>query len=68
MEGDDVKYNEIEVRVMRRHQIGVDDLHIQTRSFGRKYSSGRGDVHFTPVGYEAIGCQAVEQINAALSR
>jgi hypothetical protein len=68
MEGDDVKYNEIEVRVMRRHQIGMDDLHIQTRSFGRKYSSGRGDIHYTPVGYYTISRQAVEQINAALSR
>lgn len=67
-EGDDVKYNAIAARVMKRHGIPTDDLHALTKNFGGKFSVGPGDVHFTAEGSRKLAEQVAEQISASLAK
>lgn len=48
--GDDVKYNDAARRIMEAHNIPINDLHALSVSFGGKFSSGKGDVHFKKEG------------------
>lgn len=60
--GDDVKYNAIASRVMKRHGIPTDDLHALTVSFDGKFFTGPGNVHFTAEGSQKMAKQVSEEI------
>jgi lysophospholipase L1-like esterase len=60
--GDEVKYNAIAERVMKRHGIPVNDLHALTRAFGPELGKGPGDVHFTPAGYARLAAEVAAAV------
>ena len=64
--GDEVKYNAIAERVMKRHGIPVNDLHALSRAFGPEFFKGAGDVHFTPEGYARLAAQVAAAIERAM--
>jgi len=64
--GDDRKYNEVAARVMKRHNIPVNDLHRLSASFPPEMFVGPGDVHFTSPGAAKLADQVAENIAAAL--
>lgn len=64
--GDEVKYNAIAERVMKRHGITVNDLHAVSRAFGPELFKGPGDVHFTPEGYARLAARVAAAIERAV--
>lgn len=64
--GDDVRYNEAAARVMRRHNITINDLYALTRGFAPNLFRGPGNVHYTPEGSQLIGRQVATEIELAL--
>lgn len=60
--GDDVKYNEVAARIMKKHGIITNDLHALTRTFTADLFSGPGNVHYTQEGYQKIGHQVTEHV------
>ncbi len=60
--GDDIKYNEIASRVMKRHGIPTNDLHALTMSFEGKFFTGPGNVHFTDEGSQRLARQVADKI------
>lgn len=64
--GDDVKYNEIAARVMKKHGVEINDLHALSAAFEPKMFVKPGDVHFTAAGSQKLADQVVAKISAAL--
>jgi len=64
--GDDVKYNEIAARVMKKHGIPTDDLYSLSKGFAGKFSVKAGDVHFTAEGSAKLAEQVAATIEKAL--
>lgn len=64
--GDDVKYNEIAARVMKKHGIPTDDLYTLSKEFAGKFSVKAGDVHFTVEGSAKLAEQVAATIEKAL--
>jgi len=64
--GDDQKYNEIAARVMKRHQIPINDLHSLSTTFTPDMFAGPGDVHFSRRGVSKLADQVAEKIATAL--
>lgn len=64
--GDDVKYNEVAARIMKKHGVIVNDLHKLTRTFAADQFDGPGNVHYTQDGYRKIGQQVTDHILTAL--
>ena len=60
--GDEVKYNAIAERVMKRHGIPVNNLHAVSRAFGPELGKGPGDVHFTPAGYARLAAEVAAAV------
>lgn len=66
--GDDVKYNEVAVRVMKKHGVAIDDLHALTKGFGPELFVGPGNVHFTKEGSQKLAERVIASIEAALKK
>lgn len=66
--GDEVKYNAIAERVMKKHGVRIDDLHALTKTFVPDLFTKPGDVHYTPAGYGKIGSHAAAEIENALKK
>ncbi len=64
--GDEVNYNAIAARVMERHGIATDPLYEVTCGFQGGHSSGPGNVHYTPLGYDELARQVVAKIEVLL--
>ena len=64
--GDDLRYNEAALKVMNRHHVTVTDLNHVSRSFPDAYFVAPGNVHFTPVGYQALAKTAESNIRMGL--
>ena len=64
--GDDVKYNSVAAKVMRKHGIVINDLHALSKSFGGKYSQP-GNVHFDKDGSAKLAAQVSQAIIAQLA-
>lgn len=64
--GDDVKYNDAALRVMKKHGIPIDDLHALTKTFPPELFSGPGNVHFTQEGSQKLADQVAASIQDAL--
>ena len=65
--GDDVKYNLIAARVMRKHEVPTNDLFTLTKGFSGAHSTKAGDVHFTEEGYGEIAVQVAATIGSSLT-
>jgi lysophospholipase L1-like esterase len=66
--GDEIKYNAIAARVMKKHGIMTDDLYATTKAFPPAMFSKPGDVHFTEQGYAKLARQVVEKIGGVLKK
>ena len=64
--GDDRIYNEAALNVMRRHEIGINDLYSVMAGKMKKFGGKPGDVHFTEQGYALLGVAVGKSIKAAL--
>lgn len=64
--GDDKKYNDAAARVMRRHNIIVDDLYSLTKGFPPALFTAPGNVHYTKEGSRLIAQQVAATIDKAL--
>jgi lysophospholipase L1-like esterase len=62
--GDEARYNEAALRVMKRHAIPVDDLHVVTAGFTPEMFSKPADVHFSGAGNSALA----KEVAAAIRR
>lgn len=60
--GDDVKYNEVALEIMKRHDIAVNDLYALSSEFGPEMYSKPEDVHFSGKGNAALAKQVAESI------
>ena len=65
---DAVKYNEIALRVMKKHEVRIDDLHAFCEQPSVKEKQLPENVHFTDAGYAALGEEVAKQIEAALAK
>ena len=64
--GDDVKYNAVAEKIMKKHGIAINDLHALTVSFGGEYSLP-GDVHYNKAGSTQLAEQVAESIKQELT-
>ena len=64
--GDDLKYNEVASRVMKKHGILIDDLHALTKGFGPELFREPGNVHYQPDGYKKLAEQVADRIRSGL--
>lgn len=60
--GDDLLYNEVAEKVMKKHGIPINDLNALTRSLDPAMMLKPGDVHYQSEGYEMIARQVAEII------
>lgn len=64
--GDDVKYNEVAERVMKKHGVAIDDLYALAKTFGPELFVGPGNVHYTKEGSTKLAAQVMASIESAL--
>ena len=64
--GDEIKYNGVSERIMKKHGIATDDLYTLTKSFSGRFSEYPNSVHYTEIGSEKIAEQVAETIKQAL--
>jgi len=57
--GDEVKYNAVAEKIMRAHQIEIDDLYTGILPHCQELQLPDGDVHFTEAGYAFLARQVV---------
>ena len=55
--GDEVKYNQVAEKIMKKHGIEINDLRELSGTFPASYFRGPGDVHFTAEGSEKLADQ-----------
>lgn len=63
---DDLKYNEVAARLMKKHGVPINDLNQLTRTFAAELFTKPGDVHFTAEGYAKLAKQVAVSIRKAL--
>lgn len=75
--GDEVRYNAIAARIMKKHDVRTNDLHTLSATFPRfgETTEGKpemfksvGNVHFTPEGYRVLAGQVAKSIQTALGK
>ena len=62
VQGDDLKYNQVALEIMARHEVPVDDLHALTATFSSELFVGPGDVHFTEEGSRQLSSAVADSI------
>lgn len=65
-EGDDKKYNDVALFVMKKYGVEINDLHNYSSGIHSKYAKGNGDVHYTEEGYRQFAEHVTEAIKKAL--
>ena len=69
MAGDALKYNEVALRVLKKHpQIIVNDLYGFTLPNQKKWWTRAGNVHFAAAGRNAQGDEVARVIQHAMKR
>ena len=66
--GDDLRYNRVAARIMKRHHIPITDLNAVSRSFPPSLFTQPGNVHFTKGGYKDLAAHAHKGIEAVLAK
>jgi acyl-CoA thioesterase-1 len=65
--GDVAVYNEIALKVMKEHDVAIDDLNAAITPTLAQHQI-RADVHFNPEGSATLGKAVVKSITAALGK
>jgi len=60
--GDDVKYNAVAERVMKKHGVLINDLYATTKAFPPGMFKAPGDVHYTPEGSTKLADQVAKKV------
>lgn len=60
--GDEVKYNDVALKIMRKHGIAVNDLYALSSAFGPNMYVAPGDVHHTDAGNKLLAALVAEAI------
>jgi len=64
--GDDVKYNAVAERVMKKHGVLINDLYATTKAFPPELFKAPGDVHYTPEGSAKLADQVAAKVSEGL--
>lgn len=64
--GDEVKYNLVAEKIMRKHGIEINDLRELSGTFPASYFRGPGDVHFTAEGSGKLADQVAGSIGRSV--
>ena len=64
--GDDKKYNKVARRIMKKHDIEINELNKLSKKVHSKHKKADGDVHYTPEGYQLIAHAVIEKITQYL--
>ena len=62
--GDDAKYNTVAFKLMKKHDIAINDLYTVTKAFDKSLFELPGDVHFKKDAYR----QLAEQVTAKIKK
>ncbi len=65
--GDDLRYNEVARKLMKKHRIVINDLHAASAGFPGELFRAPGDVHFKPEGRKKLAALVTARIVEALS-
>ncbi|MBN2090045.1 alkaline phosphatase D family protein, partial [candidate division KSB1 bacterium] len=65
IEGDEIKYNQVAEKIMRRHNILINDLHTCILPYLKEYQKPQ-NVHFTETGSRFLGQKVAETIQQVL--
>jgi hypothetical protein len=65
--GDDIRYNRVAQKLMKKYKIPINDLHLFSSEFDPELFRAPGDVHFKPEGRKELAKKVVEAIDKALS-
>jgi len=60
--GREEEYNDLAIKVMKKHGVLINDLHFLTEGFTSDLFVNLDDVHYTPVGYQRIAEQVADKI------
>ena len=52
--GDDLKFNELAKKVMKKNNIRVNDINKASKKIHKKHKNNSGDVHYTKEGYRLL--------------
>ena len=66
--GDDIKYNAVAAKIMKKHGVAINDLHALSAGFPPELSTRPGDVHYTKAGSARLAEQVVAIIRAHTMR
>lgn len=64
--GDELRYNEAALEVMKKYDVQVNDLHPLSRRIHNRYGIGEDDVHYTPEGCERLAKKVARALKKAL--
>ena len=64
--GDDLRYNEVARKLMKKHRIVINDLHASSRQFPAGLFRAPGDVHFKTEGRKKLAQLVTKKIEQAL--
>jgi lysophospholipase L1-like esterase len=65
--GEDKKYNDVAIKVMKKHGVTINDLHSLTKDFSPNLFAGVGNVHYAKDGYKKIGQQVADTIQKTIN-
>lgn len=65
--GDDIRYNAVAKRLMKKHRIPINDLHAASSRFSPKLFRAPGDVHFKTEGRKKLAQLVSKKIEQALA-
>ncbi len=60
--GDDLKYNEVAKKLMKKHGVAINDLHAISKRMPADLFRAAGDVHFKPKGRQLLAKQVIAAI------
>lgn len=66
-QGDDVKYNAAALKIMKKHGVAIDDLHLFSTTIQEHFTKP-GDVHFTQEGSAQLGKKVAEEIKKQFAK
>lgn len=66
--GDDLRYNEAAMTVMKKHKVEVNDLHAVMAGKMDKFGTKPGNVHFVPEGSKLLGEKVAAAVREALAK
>jgi hypothetical protein len=63
--GDEVNYNAVAERVMKKYGVQIDDLYATSRALSPECTKP-GNVHYTSEGYAKLAAQVVAKVSEVL--